>query len=94
VNLANKNKQVVPATAVYSQENFWFRITLCCCGYIIIITQVKEIMQDNVNKVLEREPKIEKLGEKSGNVKSVYYILVCYIQTKNLEHSLLCRHSK
>ena len=51
-------------------------------------------MQDNVNKLLEREPKIEKLGEKSGNVKSVYYILVCYIQTKNLEHSLLCRHSK
>ena len=48
-------------------------------------------MQDNVNKALEREPKIEQLGEKSGNVKSVYYT-VCY--RKNLEHSLPCTHSK
>ena len=39
---------------------------VCVCVCVCVLAQVKDVMSDNINKVVERGEKLDDLGERAG----------------------------
>ena len=39
---------------------------MCVCVCVCVLAQVKDVMSDNINKVVERGEKLDDLGERAG----------------------------